>query len=571
MVNTSDSRVRKQLQLARNALGLVADAAREQIETARVATRIGLRSGLAFHLRPRGVVALARSRMGGSLGLASIFRIHAANQPDAIATVCEGRRTTYGEIDARIDRLAARLRRDHGIGRGDAAILLLHNRAEFVEVQAAMTRLGGAAVSASWRATPDELEYLAAHSGARAIFVEAELAPTIAAARARLRGVPEGNVFAVAGDAGGLVPYEALVAPGAPIDVVRDASGEDAAVVVYTSGTTGKPKGAVRRFPKNAQLGFLQSIDELDLRRDDRHLAICPLYHTTAFGFASFTFVLGGTVVIEPRFTPEGALARIEDQRITTTAMVPTMLHRILELPVATRRRYDTRSLRAVFSGGAPLTGALARAFIEAYGHVLYNFYGATETGLNTIATPDELLRSPGTIGHVVPGNEIRILDDEGREVERGATGELFVRNAMLVDYHRDDEATRASMRAGFFSVGDLAHFDEHGLVHLDGRKRDMIISGGVNVYPAEVEEVLAKHPAVGEVAVIGVDDADLGERVRAFVAPREGARVEPSELIAWCRERLSGPKVPRDVRVLVDLPKNPTGKILKRELRAIA
>ncbi|AKF07078.1 Long-chain-fatty-acid--CoA ligase [Sandaracinus amylolyticus] len=543
---------------------------RAPVDLARVATRLGVRSGIAFDVSPRGVIALARARLSGSLGLATIFRVHAANTPDAIAIVCEGRRLTYRALDERIDRLASRLRHEHGIGRGDAAILLMHNRAEFVEVQAAMTRLGGAAVSASYRSTPEELEFLASHSGARAIFVEAELAAPIVASRAKLTGVPDANLIAVGGTHPGTTSYDALVAPGRvrPID---EASGDDAAVVVYTSGTTGKPKGAVRRFPKDAHLAFLQSIDELDIRHDDRHLAVCPLYHTTAFGFASFTFVLGGTVVIEPRFDAQRALAKIEEHAITTTAMVPTMLHRILELPAAARREHDTRSLRAVFSAGAPLSGAVARDFMQEFGHVLYNIYGATETGLNTIATPDELLRAPGTIGHVVPGNEIRILDERGRDVPRGATGELFVRNTMLVDYHRDDAATRASMRDGFFSVGDLAHVDEHGLVHLDGRKRDMIISGGVNVYPAEVEEVLARHPAVREAAVVGVPDREWGERVRAFVALREGAYADVPSLIAWCRDRLSGPKVPRDVRVMQELPKNPTGKVLKRELREMA
>lgn len=570
MVNSVDSENARSFRRARNQLTSLARAARDQVELVRVAARVGVQSGLAFQLTPRGVLALARSRASGSLGLPSLFRIHAANRPDAIAMVCEKRSLTYGELDRRIDRLAARLRRDHGLARGDAAILLMHNRPEFVEVQSALTRIGCSAVSASWRSTAEELEYLVAHSGARAIFVEAELAGAVLEARARFRSVPDRNVFAIAGDLPDTTGYEALVSGGAPVEKVTDASGDDAAVVVYTSGTTGKPKGAVRRFPKDAHLAFLQSIAELDLRADDRHLAVCPLYHTTAFGFASFTFVLGGTVVIEPRFTPEKALAQIEEHRITTTAMVPTMLHRILELPESVRRRYDTRSLRCVFSGGAPLSGTLARGFIEEFGHVLYNFYGATETGLNTIATSDELLRAPGTIGHVVPGNEIRILDDDGRELPQGATGELFVRNAMLVSYHRDDDATRSSMRDGFFSVGDLAHFDEHGLVHLDGRKRDMIISGGVNVYPAEVEEALAKHPAVGEVAVVGVPDPEWGERVRAFVALRAGAHVEPQELIAYCRRVLSGPKVPREIRVLDELPKNPTGKILKRELRAI-
>jgi fatty-acyl-CoA synthase len=228
------------------------------------------------------------------------------------------------------------------------------------------------------------------------------------------------------------------------------------------------------------------------------------------------------------------------------------------------------RSLRAILSGGAPLSGTLAREVCEELGHVLYNFYGATETGINTIATPEELLRSPGTIGHAVGGNDIRILDEDGRLVPEGATGELFVKNSMLVRYHGDDEATRASMRDGYFSVGDLAHRDAHGLFHIDGRKRDMLISGGVNVYPAEIEEVLATHPAVLEIAIVGAPDPDLGEKVKAFVALRDGMTVSPEELVGFARSKLSGPKIPRDIVFLPELPKNPTGKILKRELRLL-
>jgi fatty-acyl-CoA synthase len=235
------------------------------------------------------------------------------------------------------------------------------------------------------------------------------------------------------------------------------------------------------------------------------------------------------------------------------------------------RRSYDLRSLKAIFTAGAPLSGPLARETIQELGHVLFNIYGSTETGLNTLATPDELIRSPGTIGHAVRGNEIRLLDDAGQPVPLGATGELFVRNALLTTYHGDDDATRRSMRDGFFSVGDLAHQDSNGLFHIDGRKRDMIISGGINVYPAEVEETLHLHPAVAEAAVVGVADADLGERVRAFVSLRAGEHAEPVDIVRFCRERLSGAKVPKDVRILAELPKNPTGKILKRELRELA
>jgi fatty-acyl-CoA synthase len=538
------------------------------LSTANVYVRAIAHTGMYVRLTPRALPTLIRSRRAGSSGPSTLVKLNAVAQPTKQALVWKGHRLTYAELDRRVDRLAHGLSTRHGIGKGDAAVILMHNRGEIVEVQAAMSRLGGGAVSVSWRSTPSELEYLVNHCGAKAVFAEASTADNLLAARERLPGVPERNFVAVGGRRAGLVPYDEVMS-GA--DAVVKESDEAGAVIIYTSGTTGKPKGAVRRFPKEQQEAVLRFVLETPIRIEDRHLAVCPMYHSTAFGFIAITMAIGGTVVVAPKFDPEQVLATIERERITTTAMVPTMLHRLVELPEAVVAKYDTRSLRVVFSGGSSLSGALARRFMERFGHVLYNFYGATETGINTLATPDELLRSPGTIGHVVPGNEIRLLDDDGREVARGETGELYVRNAMLVSgYHRDDDATRASMRDGLFSVGDLAHQDAEGLFHIDGRKRDMIISGGVNVYPAEVEEVLMSHPAVGEAAVIGIPDDEWGERVRAFVALRDGASASAEEIVAWAKREMAGPKVPREVVVLPELPKNPTGKVLKRELREL-
>jgi fatty-acyl-CoA synthase len=538
---------------------------------------------------PKGLFALVRARLAGPLGPPALFRVHAVNWPERVALVgvdAQGKpiRRTYREVDGRMDALARALA-ERGLGKGDAAVLLLHNRPEFVEAQVAMARLGGSAVSASHRSTPAELRYLVEHSGARAIFADVDVLPTVRQALPHLPTLAPERVIVVGdpdtakdGEAAvdaSFVSFDALLAKHghAPqVGATRLVEGsEESAVVIYTSGTTGKPKGAVRRFSRETAAAVLGFLAETPIQAGDRHLVVCPLYHATAFGFLGFNIVVGGTSVILPRFEPETFLQWIERERITTTAVVPTMLHRLMQLPERTLERYDTSTLRAVFSGGAPLSGTLARRFIERFGPILYNFYGSTETGINTLATPEELLRSPGTIGHVVPGNEIRLLDDEGRPVEPGQTGELWVKNDMLVaGYHRDDAATRDSMRDGFFTVGDLAHVDGQGLLHIDGRKRDLIISGGVNVYPAEVEEVLHAHPAVAEAAVVGRADEDWGERVLAFVALRPGSHVTAEELIAHCRRVLAGPKVPREVRFLEELPKNPTGKVLKRELRVL-
>jgi fatty-acyl-CoA synthase len=527
---------------------------------AAAARRVALRSGLAFAAHPRGLVELARARAGGPLGISAILRVHGAARPDDPAVVFEGRTITWREADERIDRLIHGLRDDIGISVGDAVVLAMRNRPEMLEAQAALARLGGSAVAVSWRSTTAELEYLITHSGARAVIIESDLA-TADELRDKLAGVRA--FIAVGGRRDGYETYDDLLTRSPS----RRSDHSEGAVVIYTSGTTGKPKGAVRKFQADMMWSLLHVFDELPMRVDDRHLAVCPMYHSTAFGFIAFTMTLGGAIVVDRGFEPERFLEVVERERITTTALVPTMLHRLLALPPEVRRRYDTRSLRAIFCGGAPLSGELAKRVIGELGHVLYNFYGATETGINTIATPDELLRAPGTIGHAVGGNEIRLLDEAGREVPDGETGELYVRNTQLIaGYHEDDEATRASMRDGFFSVGDLAHRDASGLFHIDGRKRDMIISGGVNVYPAEVEEILHRHPQVSECAVIGVRDDEWGERVCAFVVPR--ASLDEADLIAFAKRHLAGPKVPREIRVIDELPKNPTGKVLKRELR---
>jgi fatty-acyl-CoA synthase len=313
----------------------------------------------------------------------------------------------------------------------------------------------------------------------------------------------------------------------------------------------------------------LRFIGETPLRVDDVHITACPLYHSTAFGFLTLTHLLGATAVLMDEFRPETFLELVEQHRATTTAVVPTMLHRILALPPETLARYRSRSLRTIFTGGAPLPGPLGTAVMDHFGDVLYNFYGATETGLVTLASPSDLREAPGTIGPAVPGNDIRLLDDDGREVPEGTVGELWVKNKQLVEgYHRDKTATDESMRDGYFSVGDLARRDARGRYFIEGRKRDMIISAGVNVYPAEVENALEDHPDIAEVAVVGLADPEWGERVTAFVVLRQGVTPDAERLKAWTRDRLAGPKRPREFVFMTALPRNPTGKVLKRELR---
>jgi fatty-acyl-CoA synthase len=556
---------------------LAADVRRAP-ERVRTAARLARQSGLLWSLTTPGVVEVARVLASGSQNPSLIYRVNARNMPSKPALIWRGHTTSWAELDERIDRLAAGLAR-RGLGRKKSFILMMRNRQELVELGAAAARVGAAAVSVSWRSTPQELVYFARHSGAQGIVTEPDLLATLERVEGELAPELLQNVL-VTGNAAsnsGAVRAAALDTlfedPAPRQGGLAPANDDDAAVVIYTSGTTGKQKGAVRKFPKDTLLAAFRFINETPLRVDDVHLVACPLYHSTAFGFMALSAVLGQTVVLMDHFEPEAFLAMIEQHGITTTAVVPTMLHRVLELPRATRSKYDTRSLRAVFSGGAPLPAPLATDFMDELGDVLFNFYGATETGLVTLAKPADLRAAPGTIGKALPGNEIRLLKDtpEGARVEvaPGEVGELYVKNDMLVaGYHDDEAATKQSMIDGFFSVGDLARRDAAGYYFLEGRKRDMIISGGVNVYPAEVESVLEQHPEIAEAAVVGVPDREWGERVRAFVVRKRGSTMDQAALASFVRERLAGPKVPRDYVFIDVLPRNPTGKVLKRDLR---
>ncbi len=548
-------------------LRIAGDFAREEVKRAVAATRIAAQTGVLEEVTFGGIKALVRTR--GRTNPAMTIRYHAGNTPHRIALidVAKDRAYSYYELDATIDRTAAALA-GAGLGKGDAVLFLLKNVPEFLFLQPAVSRLGGAAVTVSWRSTAHELGYLLENSRARAVFFDAECAPAVRAALGATRHAVGDRAFSLRGEVAGFATFESLVAAAGSAKL--DDATEESALVIYTSGTTGKPKGAVRKFNRDSTLQVMSFLCETPLEVGQRHLAVCPLYHSTAFGFVGLSLALGNTIVLLEHFEPNAFLTAIERYRVHHTAVVPTMLHRTLELGKDAVRARDTSSLAAIFTGGAPLSPTLAIQVMDAFGDKLFNFYGATETGFVTLANPHDLRVAPGTIGRAIGGNDLRLLDDAGALVADGKVGELYVKSGNLVSgYHANDDATRQSMREGYFSVGDLARRDERGYLFLEGRKRDMIISGGVNVYPREVETAIAEHPAVGDVAVIGVPDPEWGERVHAFVEPRPGASLDEAEILGFCRDRLAGPKRPRGVTVMPTLPRNPTGKVLKRELGA--
>jgi len=545
--------------------GRVRDAAM----AARVVSRTGVLSGFA---RPRGVAEFLRAARGASLGPHLVPMLHAHTQPDKECLVDGDRRFTWGELDAVTNQLCHALAARDVRG-GERIAVMLPNGADVLIAQLALARIGAVAVQIGYRLKAPEVAYILENAEPRVIIAHAQFADVVREARDEAKSRAPVILAGAAPGAPrspGFERWEDSLG-GHPTDRPPTMKGGDGGgMIVYTSGTTGKPKGAARKWRQTGIEAAADMILQVGIRSDDRHLVLCPLYHSAAPAFVAIMFSLGATCVLMNHFDPEAALATIERERITCSLVVPTMLVRITALPSAVRAKYDTSSLRWVMSAAAPLATETARLFMDQFGPILWNFYGATETGLVTLAGPGDHVTRPGTVGRTLRGNEVRILDEAGQEVRPGEVGELYVRNSMLIGgYHRNADATRSSMRDGFFSVGDLARSDDDGYYYMESRKHDMVISGGVNIYPREIEDHLHTHPAVLEAAVVGVPDPEWGETLRAYVVVREGQQLTEHDVVEFCRASLADYKRPRQVVFLDELPRNPTGKVLKRELRA--
>jgi fatty-acyl-CoA synthase len=556
----------------------VLEAVRKRLERARLLVRAVRSTGVIRPVRRGGFVEFLRGARKLPPGLHFAVMFHAAARPDQEALVEYGlagvRRLSWGELDAAINRLANALIA-RGAGTGSRVALMLPNGADHLIAQHALGRLGATAVQIGYHLKAAEIAHILGNAEPAATLLHADVLDTMRAARAQ---AALGGPMIVLGDLDGdarrdpaITEWDRALAAASP-EVARRARSDDAGIIIYTSGTTGKSKGAHRSYKTSGLDAVTDMLIQVGMRADDRHLVVCPLYHSAAPAFAAITLLLGGTIIVMDHFEPARALEIIERERVTGTMMVPTMLTRLTNLPEEVLAARDTRSLRWVMSGAAPLTTENARRFMARFGPILWNFYGATETGLVTIAGPEDHLSHPGTIGRALRGNEIRLLDESGRDVPDGEVGELYVRNEMLISgYHRNAEATRSSLRDGLFSVGDLGRRDPDGYYFLEARKHDMVISGGVNIYPREIEDHLHGHPAILDAAVVGVPDPEWGESLRAFVVLRDGHQLSEADVVAFCRAGLADFKRPRRVTFVAELPRNPTGKVLKRELRALS
>ncbi len=494
----------------------------------------------------------------------------ASVQPDAPAIRSEHGDRTFAELNGRVNQLARALRA-RGLRAGDSVVLICSNRPEWVETLYAAQRTGLRLTPVNWHLTADEMNYILRDCGAGAVVTEHRFAETVASA---LDGV-DARALLVIGAAPGdryapFEDYEQALA-GEPTENIEDPV--LGSTMAYTSGTTGRPKGVHR--PGGAAVSpFTALIGDVSgyVAGQDLNLVTGPLYHSAPLAFSlSLPMTRGAGVVLMDKWDAEETLRLIQQHRITHTHLVPTMFHRMISLPQEVKDRYDTSSLRHVWHGAAPCPVPVKQAFMDWLGPIAWEYYAATE-GFGSVVGPHEWLARPGTVG-LPPAGHIRILDEAGDELPAGVPGTIYLRapDTNRFEYLGDEAKTSSSYKGDYFTLGDVGLLDDEGWLFLTDRSVDLIISGGVNVYPAEVEAVLITHPSVGDIGVIGVPDPEWGESVKAVVELQPG--YEPTAALAeelqnWARERLAHFKCPRTVDFVEELPRTPSGKLSKRVLR---
>jgi long-chain acyl-CoA synthetase len=470
-----------------------------------------------------------------------------------------------------------------GVGPGDAVALFLRNDIAFFEASLAAGVLGAYSTPVNWHYNAEEANYIFENSDAKAIVVHADMLSGIEA------GLPEGiAVFVVptppeVQEAYGIDPNVCAVAEGwtdwnawvdgndplPPSDTLAPGS------MIYTSGTTGRPKGVRREAPTPEQLAArMDTIGmAMGLKRGDepRTVVTGPMYHSAPNAYGWLALQLGGSVVLQPRFDPEELLAMIEKYKITHMHMVPTMFVRLLKLPDPVKSKYDLSSLQFVVHAAAPCPPDIKQGMIDWWGPVINEYYGSTEVGPVTFCTSEGWLKHPGTVGTRVANVDLRILDENGKDVAQGEPGEIYCLNTGFgkFTYHKDEKKRQESEYEGLVSVGDIGYLTEDGYLFLCDRKNDMVISGGVNIYPAEIEAALHNLPGVHDCAVFGIPDEEFGEKLCAVIEPEAGANLSADDVRAFAREHLAGYMVPRVVEFQTGLPREDSGKIFKRKLRA--
>ena len=505
--------------------------------------------------------SLARLGASQSILISDGIRASAGRTPDKVAIRESGRTLTYAQLVERIARVANVVHGGLGLRHGERAAVLSANCLEYLEIVAGMAEAGVAAATIGPTASGPEIRFICEDSGARALFVSPALED---AARAAAPASVE--QFVVIG-----ADYEGLLASALANPCPVAISEHDIFSVPYTSGATGQAKGVQLSHRGRVLSAYAMAAEHGCYSPNDRAVATTPMFHGAGFLMALTPVFFGGFVEILPRFDIEVLMHAVADVQATSAYIVPTHFAALFALPEAKRAQWDMRSMKAVISGTAPLPQALKERIVGYFGEgKLYERYGTTETSIATSLGPADQLRKQACVGLPYPATQVRVCDEAGNQLGPGDVGELWVVSPyMFSGYLNLPEATAAARRGDWFVTGDLARRDEEGYLYLVDRKNDMVISGGENIYPREVEEVLLAHPAVAECGVAGAPHAYWGEALTAFVVARPGMSVDAEELLALCRARLSRYKVPKDIRFVPDLPRNSMGKVLRRELRA--
>jgi fatty-acyl-CoA synthase len=517
-----------------------------------------LATGMLRPTRPdRAVRSAAALRRWGPTPAAA-YAGAAIRFPDRAAIVDDRGTLTFAEVQRRTNALAAELARAD-IGEGDGVAIMCRNHRGFVEATVACAKLGASALYLNTAFAAPQLADVLAREQPSAVIYDEEFAGLLAdGAEGRARFVAWHEPGAQAADP----LLEDLIARGDPGE--RAAPAERGRVVILTSGTTGAPKGAARKEPDSLE-PMAAMLSKIPLRAQGATMIAAPMFHS--WGFAHFTLALplASTIVLRRKFDPEDTLRAVAHHRASALALVPVMLQRILDLGPETIGRYDLHALEVIALSGSALPGDLATRTMDLFGEVLYNLYGSTEVAWATIATPADLRAAPGTAGRPPIGTVVKLLDADGREAPLGVSGRIFVANEMMFDGYTGGGGKE--IVGGLMSTGDVGHFDEDGRLFVDGRDDEMIVSGGENVFPREVEDLLADHAAIEEAAVVGVPDEDFGQRLKAFVVKRHGEQLDEEGVKRYVRENLARFKVPREVVFMSELPRNATGKVLKRVL----
>jgi len=543
-------------------LGSIAAKARQTASDKAFEVKVLHEAGIAALHRPDKAVKVVSAfvRWGASPALG--ITTAAIHHPHETALIDERGSLTFEQLHRRSNALADSLERI-GIGYGDGVGIMCRNHRGFIEATLAAAKLGASALYLNTMFAGPQLVEVTRREGPKALVFDEEFAELLDGVD---DGVDDGVQRIVAWTEGEseAPTLDSLIAAGDEAD--RKPPPDKPRFVILTSGTTGTPKGAQRSSP-DGLFALAALIDRIPYRSRDTMMIAAPLFHSWGFFHFVMSLPTASTIVLRRRFDPEGTLQAVQEHRAQVLGAVPVMLQRILQLPEETLDKYDLSALRITSLSGSSLPGELAIAWMDRFGDNIYNLYGSTEVAYATVATPAELRAAPGTAGRPPRGTVVRLYDEAGREVPRGDVGRIFVGNEMSFEGYTGgggkDEID------GLLSSGDVGHLDPGGRLFIDGRDDEMIVSGGENVFPREVEDLLADHEAVVEVAVIGVEDEEYGQRLKAFVVLSEEAEASDEELKAHVKAHLAGYKAPREIEFMPELPRNATGKILKKDLHA--